>query len=65
MTKNLEQEAHDNLSASVNERSPCGLYIMEDIKIYQCHMIKGNDFTNPVEKHPMNIYQGVVFTTQI
>ena len=28
-------------------------------------MIKGNDVTNPIEKHPMDFYQEVVFTAKI
>ena len=61
----MKQEVHGNLSACINERNPCDLSIIEGIKIYQCHMIKSNDLTKPMEKHPMNFYQGVVFTTQI
>ena len=38
ITKYLKQEVGDDLSVSVDERSPYGL--SEDIKIYQCHMIK-------------------------
>ena len=50
---------------SMNECSSCGLPIIEGKKIYQCHLIKDNGFTKPMEKHPMNLYQGVVFTAQI
>ena len=39
-TKYLKQEVDDNLSACMNEGSPCGLSITGDIKIYQCHVIK-------------------------
>ena len=38
--KNLKQEVHDDLRVCVDERSPCGLTTIGDIKIYQCHMIK-------------------------
>ena len=34
ITKYLKQEVDDNLSACVDERSPCGLSITGDIKIY-------------------------------
>ena len=47
ITKYLEQEVNEDLSICMDERSPCGLSITGDIKIYQCHMIKGNDVTNP------------------
>ena len=49
----------------MNECSSCGLPIIEGKKIYQCHLIKDNGFTKPMEKHPMNLYQGVVFAAQI
>ena len=38
--KYLKQEAHDNLRICMDEYSRCGLSITEDIKIYQCHMVK-------------------------
>ena len=34
ITKYLKQEVDDNLSACVDERSPCGLSVTGDIKIY-------------------------------
>ena len=44
ITKYLKQEFDDGLSLCMTERSPCGLSITEDIKIYiktyQCHMMK-------------------------
>ena len=40
ITKYLKQEVDDDLSVCVEERSPCGLSITGDIKIYQCHVIK-------------------------
>ena len=40
IAKYLKQEADDDLSVCVDERSPCGLSITGDIKIYQFHMIK-------------------------
>ena len=36
----LKQEVDDELSVCMDERSPCGLSITGDIKIYQCHVIK-------------------------
>ena len=38
--KYLKQEVDDDLSVCMDERSPCGLSITGDIKIYQCHVIK-------------------------
>ena len=40
ITKYLRQEAEDDLSICVDERSPCGIPIAGDKKIYQCHVIK-------------------------
>ena len=40
ITKYLKQEVDDDLSVCVDERSPCGLSITGDIKIYQYCMIK-------------------------
>ena len=40
ITKYLRQEADDDLSICVDERSPCGIPITGDKKIYQCHVIK-------------------------
>ena len=37
--KYLKQEVDDDLSVCVDERSPYGLAINGDIKIYQCHVI--------------------------
>ena len=39
ITKYLKQEVDDDLSVCVDERSPYGLAINGDIKIYQCHVI--------------------------
>ena len=38
ITKYLKLEVDDNLSICVDERSPCGLSITEDKKIYQYHV---------------------------
>ena len=38
--KYLKQELDDNSSVCVGERSPCGISVSGDIKIYQCHVIK-------------------------
>ena len=40
VTKYLKQEVDDDLSVCVDERSPGGLSITGDIKIYQCLVIK-------------------------
>ena len=40
ITKYLKQDIDDNLSICVDERSPCGLSITRDIKIYQCQVTK-------------------------
>ena len=40
VTKYLKQEVDDDLSVCVDERSPGGLSITADIKIYQCLVIK-------------------------
>ena len=40
ITKYLKQEFDDDLSVCVDERSLCGLSIIGDIKIFQCHVIK-------------------------
>ena len=40
ITNYLKQEVDDNLSVCVDERSPSGLSITGDIKIYQCVVIK-------------------------
>ena len=40
ITKYLKQEVDDDLSVCTDERSPCGLSITGDIKIYQCHVMK-------------------------
>ena len=40
ITKYLKKEVDDDLNVCMDERSPCGLSITGDIKIYQCHVIK-------------------------
>ena len=40
ITKYLKKEFNDDLSVGMDERSPCGLFVTGDIKIYHCHMIK-------------------------
>ena len=37
----FEKEDDDNLNVYMDESSPCGLSVTGDIKIYQCHVIKG------------------------
>ena len=40
ITKYLKQDIDGDLSICVDEPSPCGLSITEDMKINQCHMYK-------------------------
>ena len=40
IAKYLKKEFDDDLSVGVDERSPCGLSVGGDIKIYHCHVIK-------------------------
>ena len=40
ITKNLKQEVHDDLNACEDGRTPCGLSIIGDKKIYQCHLLE-------------------------
>ena len=40
ITKYLKKEVDDDLNVCMDERSPCGLSITGDIKIYQCHVMK-------------------------
>ena len=40
ITKYLKLEVDDVLSFCVDERSPCGLSVTGDIKIYQCRIIR-------------------------
>ena len=39
--QNIEKkEVDEGLNVCFDERSPCGLSVTGDIKIYQCHVIK-------------------------
>ena len=40
ITKYLKKEVDDDLNVCMDERSPCGLSITGDIKIYHCRVIK-------------------------
>ena len=40
IAKYLSQEVNDNWSICMDERSPCGVSIAEDVDIYHSHMIK-------------------------
>ena len=40
ITKYFKQEVEEDLSVSVDERSPCGLSITGDIRTYQGYVIK-------------------------
>ena len=50
ITKYLKQGVDDDLRACMDERSPCSLSITGD-----CHVIKGNDFTNPSGEVPYQL----------
>ena len=53
--KYLKQEVNDDLSICVDKRSPCDLSITGDIKIYQWHVIKGNEVTTPIGEVPYRL----------
>ena len=40
ITKYLKQQVNDDLRVCVDERSPCGLSVTGDIKIYQRHVVE-------------------------
>ena len=40
ITKYVKQDVDGDLSVWVDKRSPCGLSMTQDIKIYQYHVIK-------------------------
>ena len=66
ITKYLKQEVHDDLSICVDERSPSGLSITGDITdLTMSRDLKEITLLPPMEKCPMDFYQGVVFTAQI
>ena len=67
ITKYLKQEVNDNLCDCADESNPCCLFLSGDIEIYQCHVCdqKVMMLLIPMEKCPMDFYQGVVFTAQI
>ena len=49
----------------MNERNPCGLSITGDIDLSKSHDQKVMMLLPPIDKCPMDFYQGVVFTVQI
>ena len=51
----MKQEPDDDLSICMDECSPCSLSITGDIKIYQCHVTKGNDITTPNGEVPYGL----------
>ena len=61
IAKNSKQEVNSILTVCVDESSPCGCSVTEDINFMQS---KDNDILPPMEKCPMAFYQGVVFTAQ-
>ena len=40
ITKYLKQQVNDDLRVCMDERSPCGLSVTGDIKIYQRHVVE-------------------------
>ena len=65
ITKYLKQEVNEELSICMNERNPCGLSITGDIDLSKSHDQKVMMLLPPIDKCPMDFYQGVVFTVQI
>ena len=65
VTKYLKQEVNGELSICMDERNPCGLSITGDIDLSKSHDQKVMMLLPPMEKCPMDFYQGVVFTVQI
>ena len=55
IAKYLKQEVDDNLSIWMDEISPSGLSVTEDIKIYQRHVIKRYGVTNPNGEVPYGL----------
>ena len=65
ITKYLKQEVGDDLSICVNELSPYGLSVTEDIKIYSMSRDQMVMMLLPImEKCPMDFYQEVVIATR-
>ena len=50
------QEVDENWSICMDERSPCGLSINGDIKLYDVTRSKGNDITTPNGEMPYKLY---------
>ena len=65
IAKYLKQEADDDLSVCVDERSPCGLYNWGYKDLSISHDQKVMTLLPPMEKFPMDFCQEVVFTAQI
>ena len=47
ITKYLKQEVNDELKVCLDERSPCGLFVTGDMKIYHYHVMQGNGVLPP------------------
>ena len=64
IAKHLKQEVNDDLSVCMDERSPCGLSITEDIDLsMKCD--QKMMLLPTIEKCPINVYQKVAYTAQI
>ena len=64
IAKHLKQEVNDGLSVCMDERSPCGLSITEDIDLsMKCD--QKMMLLPTIEKCPINVYHKVAYTAQI
>ena len=64
IAKHLKQEVNDDLSVCMDERSPCGLSITEDIDLsMKCD--QKMMLLPTIEKCPINVYHKVAYTAQI
>ena len=64
IAKHLKQEVNDDLSVCMDERSPCGLSITEDIDLsMKCD--QKMMLLPTTEKCPINVYHKVAYTAQI
>ena len=64
IAKHLKHEVNDDLSVCMDERSPCGLSITEDIDLsMKCD--QKMMLLPTIEKCPINVYHKVAYTAQI
>ena len=62
ITKYFKPEVDDDSSICADERSPCDLSITGDLSMSLDQKVM--KLLPPMEKCPMDLYQGFVFTTQ-